>query len=68
MECENLDDFMKYTAMALDRIFPDSMKRKAEEEIGRQMKDPANRRRRYFIETEILTKKETSAPWKSGAI
>ncbi len=57
MECENLDDFMKYTAMALDRIFPDSLKRKAEEEIGRQMKDPANRRRRYFIETEILTKK-----------
>ena len=56
-ECENLDDFMKYTAMALDRIFPDSLKRKAEEEIGRQMKDPANRRRRYFIETEILTKK-----------
>lgn len=57
MECESLDDFMKYTAMALDRIFPDSLKRKAEEEIGRQMKDPANRRRRYFIETEILTKK-----------
>lgn len=57
MECENLDDFMKYTAMALDRIFPDSLKRRMEEEIGRQMKDPANRRRRYFIETEILTKK-----------
>lgn len=57
MECENLDDFMKYTAMALDRIFPDSVREKTEEEIGRQMKDPANRRRRYFIETEILTKK-----------
>lgn len=62
MECENLDDFMKYTAMALDRIFPDSLKRKAEEEIGRQMKDPANRRRRYFIETEILTKKGNRRP------
>lgn len=62
MECENLDDFTKYTAMALDRIFPDSMKRKAEEEIGRQMKDPANRRRRYFIETEILTKKGNRRP------
>lgn len=62
MECENLDDFMKYTAMALDRIFPDSLKRKAEEEIGRQMKDPANRRRRYFIETEILTKKGNLRP------
>lgn len=61
-ECENLDDFMKYTAMALDRIFPDSLKRKAEEEIGRQMKDPANRRRRYFIETEILTKKGNRRP------
>lgn len=62
MECENLDDFMKYTAMALDRIFPDSLKRKAEEEIGRQMKDPANRRRRYFIKTEILTKKGNRRP------
>lgn len=62
VECENLDDFMKYTAMALDRIFPDSLKRRMEEEIGRQMKDPANRRRRYFIETEILTKKGNRRP------
>lgn len=62
MECENLDDFMKYTAMALDRIFPDSVREKAEEEIGRQIKDPANRRRRYFIETEILTKKGNRRP------
>lgn len=62
MECENLDDFMKYTAMALDKIFPGSVRKEAEEDIDRQMKDPANRRRRYFIETEILTKKENRRP------
>lgn len=62
MECENLDDFMKYTAMALDKIFPDSVREEAEEDIDRQMKDPANRRRRYFIETEILTKKGNRRP------
>jgi diguanylate cyclase (GGDEF)-like protein len=62
MECENLDDFMKYTAMAMDKIFPDSVREEAEEDIDRQMKDPANRRRCYFIETEILTKKGNRRP------
>ena len=62
MECENLDDFMKYTGMALDKIFPDAVRIVAEKEIDRQMKDPANRRRRYVIDTEILTKKGHRRP------
>lgn len=62
MECDSLDDFMKYTKMSLDRIFPDSEKAAAEAAIDRQLENPANRHRFYFITANILTKKGNLRP------
>lgn len=57
MECDSLDDFMKYTKMSLTRMFPAFAREAAEADIDRQMNDRKNRHRFYFITTEILTKK-----------
>lgn len=62
MECDSLDDFMKYTKMSLDRIFPDSEKAAARAAIDRQLENPANRHRFYFITANILTKKGNLCP------
>lgn len=62
MECDSLDDFMKYTKMSLDRIFPDSEKAAAEAAIDRQLENPSNRHRFYFITANILTKKGNLRP------
>lgn len=62
MECDSLDDFMKYTKMSLDRIFPDSEKEAARAAIDRQLENPSNRHRFYFITANILTKKGNLCP------
>lgn len=62
MECDSLDDFMKYTKMSLDRIFPDSEKAAARAAIDRQLENPANRHCFYFITANILTKKGNLCP------
>lgn len=62
MECDSLDDFMKYTKMSLDRIFPDSEKAAAEAAIDRQLENPSNRHCFYFITANILTKKGNLCP------
>lgn len=62
MECDSLDDFMKYTKMSLDRIFPDSEKEAARAAIDRQLENPFNRHRFYFITANILTKKGNLRP------
>jgi diguanylate cyclase (GGDEF)-like protein len=62
MECDSLDDFMKYTKMSLDRIFPDSEKETARAAIDRQLENPSNRHLFYFITANILTKKGNLCP------
>ncbi len=62
MECDSLDDFMKYTKMSLDRIFPDSEKAAVRAAIDRQQKEPSNRHHFYFITANVLTKSGNLRP------
>lgn len=62
MECDSLDDFMKYTKMSLDRIFPDSEKAAVRASIDRQQKEPSNRHHFYFITANVLTKSGNLRP------
>lgn len=62
MECDSLDDFMKYTKMSLDRIFPDSEKEAARAAIDRQLEEPSNRHHFYFITANVLTKSGNLRP------
>lgn len=62
MECDSLDDFMKYTKMSLDRIFPDSEKAAVRAAIDRQLEEPSNRHHFYFITANVLTKSGNLRP------
>lgn len=62
MECDSLDDFMIYTKMSLDRIFPDSEKAAVRAAIDRQQKEPSNRHHFYFITANVLTKSGNLRP------
>lgn len=57
MEADSLDDFMKYTAMEADRIFPENRRAAMGKEMARQIHNPENRRNSYFLHESILTLK-----------
>lgn len=57
MKADSLDDFMKYTAMEADRIFPENRRAAMGKEMARQIHNPENRRNSYFLHESILTVK-----------
>lgn len=62
MEADSLDDFMKYTAMEADRIFPENRRAAMGKEMARQIHNPENRRNSYFLHESILTLKGNLRP------